>query len=211
MADYEPPAAGSRPAGGQASSAAAPARELVHNPTIRLHGTVDDAMLDTFLDGVARAEGGQGPVAVEVCTLGGDAEVGRRMVLEVGLARERLPGRRLIFIGKTIVYSAGVTIMSAFPREDRFVTSDGVFLIHCRQLEKTVELSGPMRGSMPLVESLCRQLKLGCEMEIEGFRRLIAGSEIEMEEVLDKGLHNWYLTAEDALERRLIAGIIDCD
>ncbi|RXZ64546.1 peptidase S14 [Pelagerythrobacter rhizovicinus] len=201
MADYEP----------QPARADTPPRELVHNPTIRLHGTVDDAMLDTFLDGVAEAERGQGPVAVEVCTLGGDAEVGRRMVLEVGLARERLKGRRLIFIGKTIVYSAGVTIMSAFPREDRFVTSDGVFLIHCRQLEKTVELSGPMRGSMPLVESLCRQLKLGCEMEIEGFKRLIAGSDVEMEEVLDKGLHNWYLTAEDALERRLIAGIIDCD
>ncbi len=201
MADYEQ----------QPDTAALPPRDLVHNPTIRLHGTVDDDMLDTFLDGVAKAQDGQGPVAVEVCTLGGDAEVGRRMVLEVGLARERLKGRRLIFIGKTIVYSAGVTIMSAFPREDRFVTSDGVFLIHCRQLQKTVELSGPMRGSMPLVESLCRQLELGCAMEVEGFKRLIAGSDIEIDEVLDKGLHNWYLTAEDALERRLIAGIIDCN
>ena len=199
MADYEP----------QPSGAALPPRELIHNPHIRLHGEVDHAMLDTMLDGFASAEGGEGPIALEVCTLGGDAEVGRRMVLEIGLARERLKGQRLIFIGKTIVYSAGVTIMSAFPRDDRFVTSDGVFLIHCRQLQKTVELSGPMRGSLPLVEALCRQLKLGCEMEVDGFERLIEGSEIEIDEVLERGLHNWYLTAEDALERKLIAGIVD--
>lgn len=199
MADYEQ----------EPASAAAPPRELIHNPHIRLHGEVDHAMLDTLLDGLASAEGGNGPLAIEVCTLGGDAEAGRRMVLEVGLARERLKGRRLIFIGKTIVYSAGVTIMSAFPREDRFVTSDGVFLIHCRQLQKTVELSGPMRGSLPLVEALCQQLKLGCKMEIDGFERLIEGSDITIDELLEKALHNWYLTAEDALKQKLIAGIVD--
>lgn len=199
MADYEP----------QPSGAAAPPRELVHNPYIRLHGEVDHSMLDTLLDGFSSAKGGDGPLAIEISTLGGDAEVGRRMVLEIGLARERLRGRRLIFIGKTIVYSAGVTIMSAFPRDDRFVTSDGVFLIHCRQLNKKLELSGPMRGSLPKVEALCQQLKLGCEMEIDGFERLIADSEITIDELLEKALHNWYLTAEDALKRGLIAGIID--
>lgn len=200
MADYEP----------QPARADTPPRELVHNPHIRLHGEVDHAMLDTLLDGFASAEGGEGPLALEVSTLGGDAEVGRRMVLEIGLARERLKGRRLVFIGKTVVYSAGVTMMSAFPRGDRFVTADGVFLIHCRQLQKTLELSGPMRGSLPKVEALCQQLKLGCRMEIDGFERLIAGSDITIDELLEKALHNWYLTAEDALERRLIAGILDC-
>ena len=202
MADYEQ----------QPTGMAAPPRELIHDPHIRLHGEIDHAKLDTLLDGFASAEGDAensgAPLAIEVCTLGGDAEVGRRMVLEIGLARERLKGRRLIFIGKTIVYSAGVTIMSAFPREDRFVTPDGIFLLHCRQLDKTIELSGPMRGSMPLVESLCEQLKLGCAMEIDGFERLIEGSDIALDEVLEKGLHNWYLTAEDALERKLIAGIV---
>lgn len=195
----------------QPSNAAAPPRDLIHHPHIRLHGKVDDDMLDRLLDGLSEAEGGEGPLAIEMCTLGGDAEVARRVVLEIDLARERLRGRRLFFIGKTIVYSAGVTVMSAFPREDRFVTSDGVLLIHGRQLEKTVEISGPMRSSLPMVEALCQQLKLGCEMEIEGFKRLIAGSDLTVEEVLERGLHNWYLTAKDALERKLIAGIIDCD
>lgn len=192
----------------QPPDTAAPPRGLVHNPHIRLHGKVDDDMLDKLLDGLAKAAGGKGPIALEVCTLGGDADVGRRMVLEIGLAREWLPGRRLVFIGKTIIYSAGITIMSAFPREDRFITADGVFLIHGRQLDKKVEISGPMRGSLPLVEALCQQLKLGCEMEIEGFKRLLEGSDIEVDEALEKGLHNWYLTAEQALERRLIAGIL---
>lgn len=199
MADEEP----------RGPDAAAPPRELVHNPHIRLHGKVDHAMLDTLLEGFASAEDGSGPLALEVCTLGGDADAGRRMVLEIGLARERLRGRRLLFIGKTTVYSAGVTIMSAFPSGDRFLTPDAILLLHCRQLDRTIELSGPMRGSLPLVEALCRQLKLGCEMEVDGFERLIAGSDLTIEEVLERGLHNWYLTAKDALERRLIAGIVD--
>lgn len=190
-------------------AAAAPPRDLIHHPHIRLHGKVDDDMLDTLLDGFSEAESGEGPLAIEMCTLGGEAEVARRVVLEIDLARERLRGRRLLFIGKTTVYSAGVTVMSAFPREDRFVTSDGVFLIHCRQLDKTLELSGPMRGSLPKVEALCQQLKLGCAMEIDGFERLIADSDVTIDELLEKALHNWYLTAEDALERGLIAGIVD--
>lgn len=61
-------------------------------------------------------------VAVEISTLGGDAELARRLVLEVGLARERL-GKRLVFLGKTCVYSA-VTLMSAFAKDDRYLTRD---------------------------------------------------------------------------------------
>jgi hypothetical protein len=198
MADYEEPAP---------VSAAMPPRELLHAPQIRLLGEVAEDMLNTLLGGLADAEGGSGPLAVEVTTLGGDAEIARRMVLELDLARERLKGRRLVFIGKTVVYSAGVTIMSAFPREDRFLSKDAVLLVHTRQLEKTVDLSGPIRASLPLVDAICEQLKLGVKLEEEGFERLIAGSDIGMDELLEKALHNWYLTTDEAQERGLVAGI----
>jgi hypothetical protein len=37
--------------------------------------------------------------------LGENAEIARRMMLEIDLARERLPGVRFVFVGKTAVYS----------------------------------------------------------------------------------------------------------
>src|SRR4051794_33040053 len=69
---------------------------------------------------------------IEVTTNGGDAELARRLVLEIELARKRL-GRRFVFVGKTQVHSAGITIMSAFPREDRYLSRDSTLLIHGRQ------------------------------------------------------------------------------
>lgn len=199
MADYEETAS---------ANAKVPPRELLHRPQIRLLGEVGEGMLNTLLGGLADAEGGSGPLAIEVTTLGGDAEIARRMVLELDLARERLEGRQLVFIGKTVVYSAGVTIMSAFPREDRFLSKDAVLLVHTRQLEKTIDLSGPIRASLPLVDSVCEQLRLGVRLEEEGFERLITGSDIEMDELLEKALHNWYLTTGEAEKRGLVAGVI---
>jgi ATP-dependent protease ClpP protease subunit len=176
---------------------------------VSLMGEVTEDMACSLIEQLGKVESGDQPVTVEMTTLGGDAEFARRMVLEVDLARERLKPRRLVFLGKTVVYSAGVTLMSAFPREDRFLTSDATLLIHCRQLDKTVEVSGPMRSSLPQVRSLCHQMELGLELEEANFRRLIEGSDVEMDELLGKALCNWYVPAEEALKRGLIAGIVD--
>jgi hypothetical protein len=176
---------------------------------VSLMGEVTEDMACSLVEQLAEVEAGDEPITFEISTLGGDAEFARRMVLEVDLARERLKPRRLVFLGKTVVYSAGVTLMSAFPREDRFLTSDATLLIHCRQLDKTVEISGPMRSSLPQVRSLCHQIELGLEREEANFRRLIEGSDVGMDELLGKALCNWYVPAAEALERGLIAGVID--
>jgi len=183
-------------------------RECVLNPQVRLIGSVDEAMLQAMLDQLASLTGDEDIVAVEISTLGGDAEIGRRMILEMDLVRERLPHCRFVFIGKSAVYSAGTTLMSAFPVRDRFLTAEAMLLIHCRQLEKTVELAGPIRSSLPLVEALCHQIRTGLELEKEHFERLIDGSDVSMEELLEKALYNWYLPAEEALQRRLIGGVV---
>lgn len=113
-----------------------------------------------------------------------------------------------MFVGKSAVYSAGTTLMSAFKREDRFLTADATLLIHCRQLEKTVELAGPIRSSLPLVEALRHQIETGIALEKEHFERLIAGSDVTMAELLEKALYNWYVPAENALQQKLVAGIV---
>jgi ATP-dependent protease ClpP protease subunit len=177
------------------------------SPQISLIGEVNQAMVEKFLGQLREAEATGEDIAVEISTPGGDAELGRRLLLEVELARSRID-RRFVFLGKTHVYSAGVTLMSAFPPEDRYLTRDTVLLIHCRQLDKTVEISGPMRSSIPKLRALHEQMEIGIRLEEANFRQLIEGSDISFEEVCEKALCNWYLPAEDALKRGLVAGIV---
>lgn len=187
---------------------AAPSRELVLTPQVRLIGEFNEEKLRALVDQFAKLTGDEETVAIEITTLGGDAEMARRAVLEVDLVRERLPNCRFVFIGKSAVYSAGVTLMAAFPKADRFLTAEATLLIHCRQLDKDLQLSGPMRASLPKVEALCQQIETGIAIEIEHFERLIAGSDVTMDELLEKALYNWYLPAGEAAERGLIAGVL---
>jgi ATP-dependent protease ClpP protease subunit len=182
------------------------APEILASPQISLIGEIDKFSVERFLDQLRQAEQAGGDVALEVTTMGGDAEMARRIVLEVDTARSRLKGR-FLFLGKTVVYSAGITIMSAFPCRDRWLAADAMLLIHGRKLDKTVEVSGPIRASIPMVEALLRQLKTGIVHEDENFRRLIDDCNIDLDELREKALHNWYLPAEEALERGLVGGI----
>ena len=123
--------------------------------------------------------------------MGGDPEMARRIVLEVDNARARLAGR-FLFLGKTVVYSAGATIMSGFPKGDRWFARDTMLMIHCRKLDKTVEISGPIRTSLPQLRALQNQIETGIALEDENFRRLIEGSDVTIEEIFEKALCNWY-------------------
>jgi ATP-dependent protease ClpP protease subunit len=127
---------------GEGNSGAPLPRECVLNPQVRLIGEVSDVMLVKLLDQLAKLTGDEQVVAIEISTLGGDAEIGRRMILEMDLVRERLPECRFVFVGKSAVYSAGTTLMSAFKREDRFLTAEAMLLIHCRQLERPWSFQG---------------------------------------------------------------------
>lgn len=176
---------------------------------ISLMGEVTEDMACSLVDQLANIDEGEEPVTLEITTLGGDAEFARRMVLEIAVARQRLKPRRFVFLGKTVVYSAGVTLMSAFPAQDRFLTSDAMLLIHCRQLDKTVEIQGPMRASLPELRSLCHQVEVGIEKEEENFRRLIAESRISLDELLEKALYNWYIPAKEAVDLGLVAAVVD--
>ena len=177
------------------------------DPDVRLVGRLDEAMLSTLAEQLGKLPEGDDPVTLELTTLGGDAEYGRRAMLDIELARERLAPRRLVFLGKTAVYSAGVTLMSGFAREDRYLTRDAVLLIHCRQLEQDLTLSGPLRASVPLIEAKLQEMKTGIELEVQAFEKLVAGSTVSMDTLLEKALHNWYVRAEAAVELGLVAGI----
>lgn len=176
-------------------------------PDIQLWGSVDEAMLHNFQSQLANAPPGEEPIIIELMTLGGGAETGRRLALEVAIARQRL-GRRLIFLGKTSVYSAGVTFMSGFPQADRFLSRDAVLLIHCRRMEMTLQLSGPLRANALRVRELTSEIEIGLKLEQAGFSDLIRGSQVSMEELMERAPTNWYVPAGEAAERGLVAGIV---
>lgn len=179
---------------------------LLASPQVRLWGEVNEEMFGRFRDQVAAAEG-HGPLVVELMTMGGDADVGRRMAMEVRLLRERL-GRRFLFLGVTAVYSAGATVMAAFPRRDRYLTSDAVLLIHCRRMNTSIELSGSLPVCEQKVQETLSQIRIGMELEREGFAELIDGTDVPMDEVVERANRNWYVQAHEALERRLVAGLL---
>ncbi|MGF7152208.1 hypothetical protein FHS96_005877 [Sphingomonas zeicaulis] len=176
-------------------------------PHVRLQGSVDETMLNSLLDQIARLDNLEDPVIVELMTLGGGADTGRRIALEIESTRRRLD-RRLVFVGKTAVYSAGVTIMSAFPRADRFLTSDAVLLIHCRQMESTVKLSGPLRPSADRLRALLSEIDNGLRIEQVDFEALVRESDVTVEEVLERAPFNWYVPSAEASQRRLVAAVI---
>lgn len=176
-------------------------------PQIRLAGAVNDQMLADFRRGLADAEAGDDPVVVELTTLGGDADVGRAIGLDVRMFRERT-GRSPLFIGKAVVYSAGVSIMAGFAREDRWLARDTVLLVHGRKLSKTLQLDGPLRLDRKKIEALLGEIDIGLELERRGFEALIDGSDVSLDELYEHIQPDWYLAADDALARGLIGGVV---
>lgn len=176
-------------------------------PHARLNGAVDDTMLRTFLDDMAKAEDGEGAFVVELTTNGGDADIGRRIAMDLRLFRERT-GRRTLFLGKAVVYSAGVTILSGVPRADRWLARGTILLIHCRQLNRTLTLEDPLQAARLRVEALLAEIDVSLDVEEADFCALIEDSRVPLPELLERAQSGWYVHAEDAVNRGLVAGLI---
>ncbi len=183
-------------------------RDRLHRlPDVRLFGPVDDPMLTTFLASFGEAcLAGKDPV-VELMTSGGVADVGYRIAEEVRMA-ERSFGIKPIFLGKTSVFSAGVTIMSGFPAERRFLASNTTLLIHERRTDKQVHITGQLGASIRVARELVAELEAGLRIQSEGFAHLIEGTDVSYEEVLERAATGWYVTAQEAVNRRLVAGLL---
>ncbi|MEN3951258.1 peptidase S14 [Iodidimonas sp. SYSU 1G8] len=176
-------------------------------PRIKLHGKVDDGMLHSFLSQLDAALGKDGLIGVQVFTAGGDADVGRRIADEIRLCREHR-GRDLAFFGVTNVYSAGVTIMGAFPRERRYLGRDAVLLIHGRKIQEQKLPAGPLPSALQFARLKVSELENGLRLERQEFERLIVGSTLTIEALEERAATNWYVTAEEALTLKLIGGLV---
>jgi hypothetical protein len=59
-----------------------------------------------------------------------------------------------------------------------------------------------------LLKAKSVELETGIRLEEEAFEKLIVGTDVSMDELLEKALHNWYVPAQEAVELGLVAGIV---
>ena len=184
------------------------AQVLAQEPAIRLYGPVDDAFLGRFLDQLNPLRGRSEPLVFELSTSGGDADVARRIAEEIRLCRE-LGGMELYFLGKAMVYSAGVMIMAAFPVECRFLSRDAVLLIHEWQIEKEIRFSGALRVCAATAHDFLAEIEVAHKLERQTFSDLVQGTRLSYEQLKAQVVKaDWYLLAEEAVQLELVSGLV---
>jgi ATP-dependent protease ClpP protease subunit len=176
-------------------------------PAILLCGPVDYAMYDSFRDQLCRAPA-EGLVVVELSTLGGDPEVARMMGEDVRFHSELEPGRRFVFLGKAAIYSAGTTFMSFFHRENRYLSRGTRLMVHERKLTSTINLDGPLSTLVATLEATLNEIRASIAIQNEGFANLVAGSQVALDQVLERATSNWYIEAQEAKALGLVEGVI---
>ncbi|HEX3954256.1 MAG TPA: ATP-dependent Clp protease proteolytic subunit [Stellaceae bacterium] len=176
-------------------------------PTVRLAGTLDDMAVAAFLSQLVPVLEVPGSIVIELFSSGGDAEVGRRLAEEIRLLRQ-VHGRDVWFLGKTLVASAAVTFMAGFARDRRWLTRDTTLLIHGRRMMRNVHLEGPLGSCRRVLEEIIADIDNGLRVEEQGFAELTEGSAVTMEEIRRRAYGGWYLSAAEALNLGLVAGLI---
>lgn len=183
------------------------APEMFKDPAILLSGTVDYAMYGSFRQQLDQAPD-DGLVVVELSTLGGDPEVARMMGEDVRFHSDITPERRIVFLGKAAIYSAGATFMSFFARPNRFLTRGTRLMIHERKMQKDVHIEGPLTSCVAALEAALNEIRESIAIQNEGFESLVRGSSVTMEEVLRKAPSNWYIEAQEAQRLGIIEAVI---
>jgi len=176
-------------------------------PAIMLTGAVDYSMYQWFRQCLANAPQ-QGLVVVELSTLGGDPEVARMMGEDIRFHSDMHPERRIVFRGKTAIYSAGATFMSFFARENRYLARGTRIMIHERLLTKTINLEGPLTTCIASLKAVINEIEASIAIQNEGFANLAVGSSLAADDIIRRATENWYLEANEALELGLIEAVI---
>jgi len=181
--------------------------QLLFEPNISINGLIDNGTVPFFLGRLQDVRQAGQDLIMELNTSGGDADVARRIALEVRLFQKH-SGKRAFCVGKSKVYSAGITIFAAFPRQRRFLTEDAVLLVHERRLEESLNLHGPIKSCIQIVREQLAVLETAEWLEREGFEQLVEGSSLSADELYVRATENCYLHAREAVELGLVERVL---
>jgi ATP-dependent protease ClpP protease subunit len=181
--------------------------QLLFKPNISINGLINDETVAFFLGRLEEIRAVNQPMIMEINTDGGLADAARRIALEVRLFA-KFSGRDAYCVGKSNVYSAGVTVFAAFPKRARFLTEDAILLVHERRLDNAVELKGPLRSCLQIVREQLALLETAEQLEVENFKALVDGSSISLDQIRERATNNCYIHAEEALKLGLIEEIL---
>lgn len=145
------------------------------DPAVLLAGPIDYDMYGSFRDKLSAAPE-DGVVVIELSTVGGDPEVARMMGQDVIFDGEHRPARRLVFLGKAAIYSAGATFMSFFSRPNRYLTRGARLMIHERKMSAELVIDGPLTTCVASLNAKLNEIMHSIEIQNEGFANLIRGS-----------------------------------
>ncbi|AHE54921.1 peptidase S14 [Sphingomonas sanxanigenens] len=176
-------------------------------PAIMLTGQVDYNMYQFFRQALSNVPR-DGLVIVELSTLGGDPEVARMMGEDIRYHSDLHPERRIVFLGKTAIYSAGATFMGFFARQNRYLARGTRLMIHERIITKQINLQGPLTSCIATLKQTLHEIEASIQIQNEGFQNLILGSSVTMDDVLTRATENWYLEANEAKQLGLIEAVI---
>lgn len=182
-------------------------QRLLTGSNVQLNGIIDDSLFHAFIQqlGEVRAEGSD--LILELMTQGGDADTARRIALELRIF-QAYSGKAAYVVGKTAVMSAGITILAAFERSNRFLTADATLLIHERHITRTVMLDGPIHSCQQIIQEEASMLATAERVEREDFEHFVRGSRLSRDDLFERAKHNCYLTAQDAIDLQLIKRIL---
>ncbi len=176
-------------------------------PAILLSGPVDYDMYNRFRDQLKQAPE-DGLIVIELSTLGGDPEVARMMGEDVRYHSDLSPGRHFVFLGKAAIYSAGTTFMAFFARDNRYLTRGTRLMVHERKLNKELKIDGPLTSCVATVKATLHEIEASIEIQNEGFENLIRGSQVTMDDLLQKAPYNWYIEAQQAKSLGLVRDVL---
>ena len=81
-------------------------------------------------------------------------------------------------------------------------------MIHERKLNKTLNIDGPLTTCVATVKATLHEIEASIAIQNEGFENLVRGSQVTMEEVLERSPANWYIVAQEALRLGLISAVL---
>jgi ATP-dependent protease ClpP protease subunit len=180
---------------------------LLYEPNIAINGPIDDSTVHFFLDCLQKVRTDGEDLVMELVTNGGDADAAGRIAAELRIF-QRHSGHPAYCVGKSKLYGAGVIIFAAFPRQHRFLTEDAVLFVHERELEKSIELKGPIKSSIQIHRQELALLETAEQLEIAGFDELVAGSSLTADQMYQRALANSYIHADEAFTQGLVAEIL---